>query len=144
LKVGNGAYVGAFTVIICQGFDLDDNENAIIEIGENTYIGELNNIRAAGSRIIIGKNCLLSQQITLVSSNHGIKRDANILSQRWIKGKDGILIGDDVWIGSGASIMPGVRIGNGAVVAAGSVVTKDVEAYCIVAGVPAKKIKQRI
>lgn len=60
------------------------------------------------------------------------------------KGLDEITyIGDDVWIGYGAIIMSGVRIGNGTIVAAGSIVTHDTEAYSIVAGIPAKKIKQR-
>ena len=53
------------------------------------------------------------------------------------------IIEDDVWISSGAIILPGVRIGKGAIIAAGAVVTKDVEEYSVVAGVPAKKIKMR-
>ena len=52
-------------------------------------------------------------------------------------------IGNDVWIGHGAIILPGLTVGNGAVVAAGSVVTKDVEPYSIVAGNPAKEIRKR-
>lgn len=58
-------------------------------------------------------------------------------------GKGGIVVGDDVWIGYGATILDGVHIGRGAVVAAGAVVTKDVEPYTIVGGVPAKPIKKR-
>lgn len=52
-----------------------------------------------------------------------------------------VFIGKNVWIGSSSTITPGVRIGDGAVIAAGSVVTKDVESYSLVGGVPAKKIK---
>jgi phosphonate metabolism protein (transferase hexapeptide repeat family) len=54
-----------------------------------------------------------------------------------------VTIGNDVWVGHGAIVMPGISIGHGAVVAAGAVVTKDVEPYAIVAGVPAKRIKWR-
>ena len=53
------------------------------------------------------------------------------------------MIGNDVWIGAGASVLRGVSVGDGAVIAAGAVITKDVEPYSIVAGVPAKKIGQR-
>ena len=54
-----------------------------------------------------------------------------------------IIIGNDVWIGYGAQIMSGVTVGDGAVIAAGSIVTKDVLPYTVVGGVPAKKIKER-
>ncbi|NET30847.1 MAG: hypothetical protein F6K19_02435, partial [Cyanothece sp. SIO1E1] len=55
-----------------------------------------------------------------------------------------IEIGDDVWIGTGAKILKGVRIGIGAVIAAGALVKDDVEAYAIVGGIPAKKISERV
>ncbi|WP_106058344.1 DapH/DapD/GlmU-related protein [Clostridium vincentii] len=54
-----------------------------------------------------------------------------------------VILGNDVWIGHGVTIMPGVKIGDGAVIGSGSVVTKDIEAYSVVAGVPTKKIKDR-
>jgi len=57
--------------------------------------------------------------------------------------KNRVIIGNDVWIGHGVTIMAGVKIGDGAVIGSGSVVTKDIEAYTVVAGVPTKKIKDR-
>ena len=60
----------------------------------------------------------------------------------WRRG-DAVTIGNDVWIGHNATVLPGVTVGNGAVIAAGAVVTHDVEPYAVVAGVPARKIKQR-
>lgn len=143
LFLSKGVYIGSYTIICCQGYDVNDNKNALIAIGEDTYIGELNNIRAAGGKIRIGRKCLISQQVTIVSSNHCIQKDQFILDQAWTKDKKDIDIGDDVWIGAGASIMGGVTIGNGAVIASGSVVTKDVEPYSIVGGIPAKKIRDR-
>ena len=66
-----------------------------------------------------------------------------IFNQPWDREKVGIVIEDDVWIGANCVILPGVHIGYGAVVAAGSVVTRNVPSYALVAGVPAKVIKYR-
>ena len=72
-----------------------------------------------------------------------INKEALIVEQEWDSEKAGIIVGDDVWIGANATILPGVKIGKGAVIGAGSVVTKDVKEYAIVAGVPAKHVRYR-
>jgi len=141
--LAKGVYIGAYSVIICQGYDQASNHNSTVKIGEGTYIGELNNIRAAGGKIVIGKKCLISQHVTIVSSNHEVKKDIHIIDQAWTTDKKNIIIGNDVWIGAGAAIMPGIEIGDGAVIAAGSVVTKNILPYTIVAGIPAQIIKER-
>ena len=79
--------------------------------------------------------------MTIVASNHGMAAEELIVRQPWSRGD--VSIGDDVWIGAGAVILPGVWIGRGAVVAAGAVVRQDVEEYAIVAGVPARVIGSR-
>jgi acetyltransferase-like isoleucine patch superfamily enzyme len=112
-------------------------------VGDSTYIGEQNNIRASGGRIIIGSNCLVSQQVSMIVANHEYNAGTIIKNQDWSESNNFIAIEDDVWIGAGVTILPGVTVGKGAIVAAGSVVTKDVESYSIVAGIPAKKIKTR-
>jgi acetyltransferase-like isoleucine patch superfamily enzyme len=81
--------------------------------------------------------------VTIVASNHSYERtDVPISAQKWIKSK--VVIEDDVWIGAGATILPGAHISKGAIVAANSVVNGFVEPYTIVAGTPAKFIKSRI
>ncbi len=112
-----------------------------LEIGARTYIGEFNNIRTAGAPIVIGADCLISQHITIVGSNHGTLAERTIVSQPW--DGDGVVIGDDVWIGAGAVILPGARIGNGAVIAANAVVRGGVAANAIVGGVPARVLGER-
>jgi len=90
-----------------------------------------------GSRVLIGFNALI------VTGNHKIPENKN--DSIFFSGHDRkkVTIGDDVWIGGNCTILPGVSIGKGAVVAAGSVVTKDIEEYSIVGGVPAKLIRKR-
>ena len=119
------------------------NVNSYIKVGKNTYIGENNNLRAADGVIEIGDGCLISQGITIVTSNHDIKRSLLITQQGWVSKRGRIIISDDVWIGANAVILPDVTIGKGAVIAAGSVVTKDIPEYSVVAGIPAKIIKYR-
>ena len=78
--------------------------------------------------------------VRIFSSNHGTEAGENMNQQEWVE-KD-VVVGNDVWLGANAVIVPGVKIGDGAVIAAGAVVTKDVPARVMVAGVPAKVKKQ--
>jgi acetyltransferase-like isoleucine patch superfamily enzyme len=92
--------------------------------------------------IVIGDRTLIGYETCIFSSNHSIPpKGENIFGAGHVKKP--VEIGNDVWIGARSIILPGVTIGNGAVVAAGSVVTKDVQENTIVAGVPAKVIRKR-
>lgn len=117
------------------------NKNAVIQIGANTTIGYHTYLFASVS-ITIGENCLIAPFVYLVDSDHSIARDE--LINRQPNQTAAILIGDDVWIGTGAKVLKGVTIGDGAVVAAGALVKDDVAPYTIVGGIPAKKISERL
>lgn len=111
-----------------------------IEIGDNSGIGINADING---RVIIGKNVLMAPEVVIYSENHAyVDRTQTIISQGYSAIKP-IIIGDDVWICRRAMIMPGVHVGNGAVIAAGAVVVKDVPEYALVGGNPAKIIKYR-
>lgn len=113
-----------------------------IEIGENSSINGGFLVAGNNSKIVIGNNCLISYNVHMRTRTHNYeKKDMLILEQG--EKENSIIIGNDVWIGYGAQIMPGVHIGNGAVVGAGAVVTRNVEPYTVVAGVPARPIKER-
>ena len=111
-----------------------------ISIGEGSYVngGEL--YAARDSHIIIGENCMISYDVVIRTDMHiHDSLDIPMINQD-ITCKD-IIIEDDVWIGYGAYIMPGVTIHKGSIVGAHAVVTKSIPEYSIAVGVPAKIIK---
>lgn len=110
-----------------------------LKIGDGTIIGD-NALLAAQRGLTIGKNVNLSSNVSIYSGAHD-HRDPYFRSTPATTRP--ITIGDRVWIGSNAIILTGVNIGEGAVVCAGCVVTKDVDPYAVVAGIPAKKVNER-
>lgn len=112
-----------------------------IIIGKNTYINGGFIAGGKKSKIIIGDNCLISYNVHIRADmhNHSIGK---LIIEQGVEEKD-IIIGDDVWIGFGAQILYGVKVGNHAIIGAGAIVTKDVPEYAIVGGVPAEIIKFR-
>ncbi len=106
----------------------------LLSIGADVDIGEYTLIRAKGN-VKIGSRVLVASHAMINSSTH-----PNSLPRYGVTVESPIIIGDDVWIGAGAAILPGVSVGDGSIVGAGAVVTKDVEPYTVVAGVPARPI----
>ena len=106
-----------------------------IHLGENVFINSSCHFQDQGG-IYLGNNVLIGHNVTLATLNHAQEpKDRGSMIPKAIH------IGDNVWIGSDSTILPGVTIGNGAIIGAGSVVTKDVASYTAVAGVPARFIK---
>ncbi|MFT3970641.1 MAG: acyltransferase [Micropruina sp.] len=130
--------IGPSSIIVVNGGGLTD---ARLEIGDDTYIGEFANIRPSGAPVVIGAQCLLAQNVTIVGSNHGTRAGRPIVDQEW--SGTGVEIGDDVWIGAGCVVIPGARIGSGAVIAANSVVRGEVPSNAIMAGSPARQVGER-
>ena len=112
-----------------------------IEIDKNSSLNEYVFINGYGG-VKIGKCVRIGHRTSIISEDHGYQnRDIPIYCQEKI-GR-GVIIEDDVWIGSNVTILKGVTIGKGAVIGAGAVVTKDIPPYAIVVGNPAKIIKRR-
>ena len=109
--------------------------------GDNVYIGQYSYI---GPNTEIGNFCMLSDYINIIGEDHIFDKVGTpiILSGVPMSIKKTI-IEDDVWLGHGVTIMKGLKIGEGSIIAANSVVTKDIEPYSINAGVPTKQIKMR-
>ena len=117
------------------GADIILFEGAPLELGNNSFINNGCKIRCH-SHIVIGDNCAISHDFTVMDSDaHEIEGIQHIQP---------VIIGNHVWIGTRTIVLKGVTIGDGAIVAAGSVVTRDVPPKCMVAGVPAKVIKENV
>lgn len=139
-----------------------------IEIGDYTYYDDFatvenfeKNVRYLfdfiGDKLIIGKFCQIASDVTFIMNGANHLTDAvstypfAIFGEEWSGAMDGktypargnTVIGNDVWIGFGATIMAGVTVGDGAIIATKSVVTKDVPPYTIVGGNPAREIRKR-
>jgi len=113
-----------------------------ISMGDNSHINQYCCVWASkNSKIILGNNLLMGPGVKLFSSNHKAALGKPMTEQGWVE-KD-ISIGNDVWLGANSVVVGGVKIGDGVVVAAGAVVTKDIPDNVIVGGVPAKIIKER-
>lgn len=116
------------------------NEQATINIGERTTVGYHTFVFASTS-IDIGQDCLIAPFVYIVDSNHKIDKKEFI--NRQPNEVAPIHIGNDVWLGGNVIILKGVTIGDGAVIAANSVVNNDIQSYEIWGGSPAKKIGER-
>lgn len=111
-----------------------------IIIGDNVQIG-YGTIIHSSKGVIIGSNTQIAAQCYIIDTNHGTVRGE--LMQKQPLEAETIEIGEDVWIGAQCTVLKGVKIGSHAVVAANTVVNKDVPPYAIVAGSPAKVIRYR-
>jgi acetyltransferase-like isoleucine patch superfamily enzyme len=135
ISIGDG-------VQIQQGVDIRALNDTHLEIEEETYIGPYVCIAGPGN-IKIGKGCLIAAHCGLFANNHNFVDPIQYIARQGITRK-GIVIEDDCWLGHGVTVTDGVTIGRGCVIGAGSVVTKDIPAYSIAVGTPAKVVKSRI
>lgn len=140
----NGIEIGDKTLVmhgsVLHVYNFRSLPHSGIWVGANSLIGEYNVIRGQGG-VRIGDRVYTSPMVQIIAVNHVFDDPARPMVEQGITAQ-GIVIEDDVWIGSGAVITDGVTVGKGAVVAAGAVVTKDVPAHTVVGGVPARAIRE--
>lgn len=143
-------------------------KNPNIIVGDYTYyddFGDVENFEKnvkylfdfIGDKLIIGKFCMIASDVTFIMNGANHLTDAistypfaifgsdweNAIEGKTYPTKGDTIVGNDVWIGHKVTIMPGVKIGDGAIIATRSVVTKDVPPYSVVGGNPAKELKKR-
>jgi len=122
-------------VFIEQGFYCDYADKIIL--GERVYLN-INCTLLDGGLITIGDDCLIGPNVQILTINHATSPEERLDKKSY---DEDVNIENNVWIGAGAIILPGVNIVEGAVIGAGSVVNNDVQAKCLYAGNPAKKIR---
>jgi virginiamycin A acetyltransferase len=137
IEIGNDVFIDAFVRIRAVGGD------GSLIIGDNTDINS-GCVIFTGNGITIGRNVLIGPNCTLVPTNHAYHaRDKLIRDQRFLPSKGGIIIEDDVWIGSNCCILDGAILRRGCVIGASSLVRTEVEAASVNAGNPLRMIGMR-
>lgn len=130
-------------VVLGQGVDIKmhSGNGGRIEIGQQTAIGSYTCL--SGRHITIGKGCLIASHVGIFASSH-VFTDPTCVIREQGQSYKGIVIEDDCWLNSGVKVLDGVTIGEGSLIGANAVVTKDIPAYSIATGVPAKVVRRRV
>ena len=145
ISIGDNTSIGDNGRLTAYGYYEKTKQHftPLLTIGNNCNIGEQSHITAINC-IMIGNNVLTGPRVLITDNAHGdslFKLLDTAPTERFLYSKGKVVIEDNVWIAEGAMIMPGVRIGKGSIIAANSVVTKDIPSYSVAAGTPAKIIK---
>jgi len=137
---GDNVTIGAYVTIKPSSY-YGRNLGEGLRIGNNSNIGRYSYVGCSGL-ITIGDNVMVSPRVSFYAENHKFGDTNRPIRDQGIT-REPIVIEDDCWIASGAIILAGVKVGKGSIVAAGSVVTKDVPPFSVVAGSPARIIRSR-
>jgi acetyltransferase-like isoleucine patch superfamily enzyme len=133
IDFGRFVWIGDGTKIRCH--------EGVVEIGSKTVMGQECTI-SAYQRVRIGEQCVIADRAMFIDFDHGVVEVERPIRVQGIYKRD-VEVGSNVWIGYGACVLRGVRVGDNAIVGTNSVVTKDVPANAVVAGIPAKVIRMR-
>lgn len=133
IEFGRFVWIGDKTKIRCH--------EGVVEIGSKTVMGQECTI-SAYRRVRIGEQCVIADRAMFIDFDHGVVEVERPIRSQGIYMRD-VEVGSNVWIGYGACILRGVRVGDNSIIGTNSVVTKDVPANAVVAGIPAKIIRMR-
>jgi len=133
IRIGNGVFVGRNTILSCKNGD--------IELGDGANLG-FNCEIFSGASVKVGRQVMMAAYSYLIGGGHDAA-STEVAPLEQARTAMGITVGDGAWIGAGALVLDGVTVGDQSIVGAGAVVTRDVEAYAVVAGVPARLVRSR-
>lgn len=148
-KIDSGVTIYGFknislgeNITIMKNSYIYSHDGGELIIGNNFILNTNSQLGASFGKIVIGDNCSIASNCVLRASNHNFN-NPNIPIREQGHSYGEIILEDDIWIGANCVVTANTKIGKGSVIGAGSVVTKDIEPYSIVGGVPAKLIKRR-
>src|SRR3954449_5239974 len=133
IELGRWSWLGHGTKIRCH--------EGVVSIGAKTVLGQECTI-SAYQHVSIGRECVIADRVMLIDFDHGVVEVDRPVRLQGIYKRD-VRVGNNVWIGYGACILRGVTVGDNAIIGTSAVVTKDVPANAVVAGVPARVIRMR-
>jgi acetyltransferase-like isoleucine patch superfamily enzyme len=133
LELGRFVWLGDGTKIRCH--------EGVVEIGDKTVLGQECTI-SAYQRVRIGEQCVVADRAMFIDFDHAVVDVERPIRLQGIYKRD-VVVGSNVWVGYGACILRGVRVGDNSIIGSNSVVTRDVPANAVVGGVPAKVIRMR-
>ena len=133
IELGRWSWLGHGTKIRCH--------EGVVSIGAKTVLGQECTI-SAYQHVSIGRECVIADRVMLIDFDHGMVEVDRPIRHQGIYKRD-VRVGNNVWIGYAASILRGVTVGDNAVIGTGAVVTKDVPANAVAAGLPAKVVRKR-
>lgn len=133
ITIGNGVFVGRNTILSCKNGDIVLHDG--VNIGFNCEV-------FSGHRVEVGKNVMFAAYTYVIGGGHDYgSTEVSPLEQA--RSAMGVRVGDGAWLGAGVKVLDGVTVGEQAIVGAGAVVTKEIPAYAIAAGIPAQVIRSR-
>ncbi len=133
IRIGRNCRIHRGVVIDTHGGD--------VVIADNVSLNPYTVIYANGG-VAIGADCRIAAHTAIIASNHGFE-DREVAIRHQPMTQEGIVFEEDVWLGAGARVVDGCRLGRGSIVGAGAVITSDTDPYGIYVGVPARKIRER-
>ena len=141
IEIGRDVHVFAYAEIIVFPKTTHSSVRARLELGDGAILAAGVNIRAAGGVIRIGAGSGIGQHSVVVGANHQATLGVPFFHSPWDETRTGVTVGTNVWVGANCVLLPGVTIGDNSLIAAGSVVSRDVPPNEIWGGVPARKLK---
>ena len=134
IQLGDNVLIGRLTMLKTRGGSIEIADH--VHVGPNCHLG-------SASTLLIGEYSLIGSNCSIGGLHHGYEDADKPIMQQALDNRGGVTIGKDVWLGAGVTVLDGVSIGDSAIIGASSVITRDIPAYSIAVGSPAKITKQR-